>query len=268
MSLKKINNINIKKIELDQDNVNYTYKDIFDSNKYFNCALIGKSQAGKSNLLYNIVWGEYDKKNKKKSSLIQGIKKYPEFNTRVIIYSTNVEEDALYRKFTERLDKYEVNYKVIDNYNTIKNDLENMIKDMKTQKQLFMQFLEDKPKYKKINAYPLYLVIFDDFICTHPYMYDYMKLSRHEYCVNLICIQNFKKIYHSARDQLQYLIILDMSLKYLQEIYEEYFSNKTTFDEFYKIYCDVKKNNKYNFLFINTTNNKLRINFNYEIDFN
>lgn len=267
MSLKKINNINIKKIELDQDNINYTYKNIFDSHKWFNCALVGKSQSGKSNLLYNIIFGEYDKTNKKKSSLIQGIKKYPEFNTRVIIYSTNVEEDALYRKLTDKLDKYEVNYKVIDNYNNLKDDLEKMIKNMKTQKQLFMQFLEDHPKYKKVNAYPLYLVIFDDFICTNPYLYDYFKLSRHEYTVNLVCLQSFKKLYYSARDQLQYIIILDMSLKYLKEIHEEYFSNKMTFDDFLKLYNDVKKNNKYNFLFVNTTNNALRVNFNYEINF-
>lgn len=263
MIIKKINNSSIRKIEVKSNNAKWSYQHIFDK-PYFNLCCLGATQTGKTNIIYNLLFGTGE--NDKKDGLIQGIGNFKQFDTYVYIFCSTFNQDLLYKKIEEKLIKYDIGYSIIESYDNIKQDLKNMLVEMEEKKSYYDSFLNEYKQYKK-QLYPLFICIFDDFSMNDKFFYNYMRQSRHSGAVNIIGLQSYKQLVASARQQLNYLFILESSTTYLKDICDNNLSNVMSKEEFIKLYGDIKNDNPYNFLFINMHNHKIRINLNYEIQF-
>lgn len=263
MIIKKINNSTIRKIKVRSNKSNWSYKNIFDK-PYFNACMIGQTMTGKTNIIYNLLFGTSSEN--KKDGLIQGIKHHPEFNTYVYIYCSTFNQDLLYKKIEEKLLKYKIEHSIIEDYDNIKEQLKNMLIEMEEKKNAYDMFLENHKKYKQ-QLYPLFICIFDDFSMTDKFFYTYMRQSRHLGIINLLALHVYKQLIYPARQQLNYLFILESVKDYLKNIYDNNLSNVTSEEEFIELYNNIKKDNVYNFLFINMQNHKIRINLNYEVNF-
>ena len=225
--------------------------------------MIGQTQSGKTNIIYNLLFSSNEDN---KNGLIQVNKKHHEFNTYVYIYCSTFNQDLLYKKIEEKLIKYNIEHTIIEDYDNIKNNLKNMLIEMKDKKNNYDMFLDNHKKYKK-ELYPLFIVIFDDFNMTDKYFYNYMRSSRHLGVINIIGLQSYKQLIYPARQQLNYLFILESNKNYLKDIYNNNLSNVTTEDKFIELYNKIKKDNIYNFIYINMSNHEIRINLNYKVNF-
>lgn len=248
MSFIKINNAQIKKISLDNNDDNYTYKNIFDK-PFFNLLCLAETQGGKSCIIYNIIFDYLIHINKKK-----------EFNTKLNLFVTTIAEDKLWLKIINKLEKNKVEFNIYEDYYKFNEDINNLQLLLQNTKN---QYDELKEKYKKIK-YPLYINIFDDFNVKSDdgRLYNFMKLSRHYNVINIFSLQSYKNMTLNCRDQISYLFLLNSNKNYLKEIYNEYVSSIfDTFDDFLEFFKSIKNQNKYNFLYLNRKNpNDIRLN--------
>lgn len=254
MNTTKINNIVIKKINLDNNNMFYTYNDIFNL-PYFNLIVNAQTQSGKTNIIYNLLI----------YNLIHKIPRHPELNTIVYFFVSTINQDKLYIKLIKKLDKMNIEYKIYDDNYNLEEDIYIMNKEQIDKKELFNN---QKKKYKQL-IYPLSICVFDDFNIksNRTIVYDYLKKSRHNNTINIISIQNYKKIDMASRENMNYMLLLNSNKTYLKEIYEDYMPTDT-YNEFINIYEYIKEQSKYNFLFLNRSLGKedFRINFNEKIN--
>lgn len=248
MSFIKINNAEIKKISLDNDEDNYTYKNIFDK-PFFNLLLLAETQGGKSQIIYNLIFNHLIHVNKKK-----------EFNTKLNLFVTTVAEDKLWLKIIQKLEKNKVEFTIYEDYYKFNEDINNLQLLLQNTKN---QYDELKEKYRKIK-YALYINIFDDYNVKSDdgRLYHFMKKSRHYNVINIFSLQSYKNMSMNCRDNVLYLFLLNSNINYLKEIWMEYVSSIfNTFDDFLDFFKSIKNQNKYNFLFLNRKNpNDIRLN--------
>lgn len=131
-------------------------------------------------------------------------------------------------------------------------------------KELVEENYEKLKKYK--YNYPLYIFIFDDFskYMKLKIMSQLCKQSRHTRIMLIYSSQYLHDLPLDCRQNLDFLILFgDIGEEKLKKIYLE-FIWRITLDQFYEIYYNVTWQ-KYNFLYIQITENIFRKNFNEEI---
>lgn len=250
--MNKINNINIQVLKNKENEKPNLISEMFN-NSYPNIYIQSKKNSGKTNLIYNII------------SFCAVPKK-----TKIYWFSKTAENDKTSLLIFEKLDKYNINYEIVDELEYIddngkkqKNIINKIINDVKSE----LDFEKDKIKRSKY-LYPKYIFIFDDFseALRNKAIEPLLKKNRHYKIMTIISSQWFNDISPGARANINYLILFsDVSIKKLKDIYDTYINNMT-FEQFVDIYNKITSE-KYSFIYINTDDSKdLRKNFNLLVD--
>ena len=256
ISIKKINNIKVEKLKTKFDDKPYKHYKLF--NKPFPLIFINSRRGwGKTSLIYNILWHCALKKKNLWTEIhyftstgindnvfLEMEKKFIKYGFKFFIHENidfDNEEEKEYNNILEKLYDYSKNL-VEDNYEKLKH--------YKTQWPLFIFVFDDFWKYMKINIMSI--------LC---------KQSRHTRTMLIYSSQYLHDLPLDCRMNLDYMILFgDVGSEKLEKIYKEIIW-KIDLDTFLKIYYDCTST-KYNFLYIDITNNIFRHNFNEEIIIN
>jgi hypothetical protein len=232
---------------------------------YCNCFLLAKKKLGKSTVLSKIIREKIDPRTKvyafvstlNKDKTWQSIKDYCigkniEFNGYTSIIGDNGENilqdliDGLKREEIVEPDKISKKCRII------------MCDDDES---------DEKPRKKKYKyRVPEYLFVLDDLSTelSNNAVTALLKCNRHYKSTILVANQYWNDLSASGRKNLDYMIIFGAQPKdKLQTIHKE-LDLAIEFDEFYKIYKFATKD-KYNFLYIDLTQQSYRKNFNEKI---
>ena len=241
---------------------------------YANIFLCAKKKSGKTTLIYNIIKNTIDK------------------NTTVIFFVSTFHNDETYRYIEKYLQKNNINYIIYtsiyyDASNTKINLLDSITKriELKAASESNKQtkIVDDDLKYIKLSKIsnvesrkkrsskyivPEYLFVFDDISGELKYNLSYntlIKHNRHYKCKTITSSQGYKDIPVTVRQNIDYLILYrNLSNDTLESIYDELQFDDLTFDQFKEIYLDVVAE-PYYFLYIDTNNMELRVNFDKKI---
>lgn len=270
MKIEEINNILVKKIPIEKpDDRSILGSDLFPE-IYSNIYLSAKKKSGKSTVIYNIIQKCVDKYSS------------------VFVFCSTFQKDLNWIAIKDYLDK-----KGIPNefYGSIKSDegvdqLKTLIDIMQTEEEnenksdeedepedqilLFneheIRVRVKKKKPKKISQ--KYLIIFDDISTElkNPNISHLLKTNRHYKSKVIISSQWLLDLQPQARRQVDvYLIFSGINDEKLESLYINADLN-IDFEKFKDIYREATKE-KYNFLYVDSSNCKYRINFNREIIF-
>lgn len=241
-------------------------------NPYFNLFICAKKQSGKTNLLFNILKETSDK------------------NTHLIIFSSTVHKDPLWHeivKYFENKGQPIVTHttikdgafeEVMDILNTPVEDSDDEDTGTGTgpedeeeppKKLIILNETDKKPKRKskKKKPIPNYTIVMDDLSAETrdkriPVL---LKKNRHYKCRICILSQYIQDLDPQSLKQLDYWILLPgHSEDKMRLVYKHADISNPQFEEFYDIYKEVTAE-PYNFLYISSSNDELRHNFNKKI---
>ncbi len=280
MDIEKINNF---KFKLPQSGtkrkkpiLGYDLFNMYTPN-FPNVFLVGKKASGKSTVIYNILDNCINE------------------DTYTFIFSNTFYNDQIWKDIANLLNKKQIQYEAhlsmfeeknnilaeilnnIESYakelQMIKNNGVNKLRGIKTPTIITEENTIQKKKSSKYAA-PMYCFVFDDFSSElrNPILAKLLKQNRHYHAFIIISSQYFKDIKPEIRMQINYyLLFKNIDEKRLIQIYEDS-SLTIRLDKFLSYYKKVtedlnqkdKHNNKH-FLYVNTDNPELRIDFNYNI---
>lgn len=245
MIVKKLNNFEVKPIKEIKEKKIIKHDFLFND-KYPNIFISASKGSGKSTLILRIIENMTvkDKKNN--------------LSTDIYLFSTTYNNDPVYKKLIDNCQKYEINITIYnnDNYDEIFDNLMPILDERSSK-------FDDLKNNKFV--YPLSIIIWDDINIRNNYIYEILRTNRHNKIVNILSSQNYLDIIPKCRSNLNFLLLFNMTLKQAEKIHEEQLINYITFDDFFNLFKEIKKENKYNFLYINTKTGELRLNFNYKI---
>jgi hypothetical protein len=234
---------------------------------YCNCFLLAKKKSGKSTVLNKMIRETTDPRTK----IYAFVSTLNKDKTWVSIKNYCISKNIEFNGYTSIIG---------DNGENILQDLINELKreeivepEKKTKKfNIIMcdddEDSEDEKKKKKKYRYrvPEYLFILDDLSTelSNSAVTSLLKCNRHYKSKIFLSNQYWNDLSTGARKNLDYMIIFGAQPKdKLQTIHKE-LDLSTTFDDFYKIYKFATKD-KFNFLYIDLTQQIYRKNFNEKI---
>lgn len=265
MQIKKINDVLVKTVPIKKISKNdIVGSDMFDL--YPNIFICAKKKSGKTTLIYNILKACADKK------------------TTVFVFSSTYSKDDTWLAIKTYLDKRNINNGF---YSSIFDDkiniLGEIVKEILTKEdtddeeddvlpdERILNFDDNeirvsirKKKAKKISQ--KYIFIFDDLSSDlrNTEISRLMKRNRHLKSKLIISSQYLYDIEPSSRRQLDvYILFSGQSEDKLLEIFKNADLN-ITFEQFLSIYKEATKK-RFDFLYIDSSNCKYRINFDKEI---
>ena len=260
-STRAINNFEVEPVKIDETpKENILGYDMFPI-LYNNIFCIAKKKSGKSNVIYNILDKGADKR------------------TNILFFVPTFHRDAVYLKMAEMLDKKGIHYQVFsDIIEDGVNVLDDIIKkleepeevvcnDMKPVKTMFGIHKPTRiKKPKKLS--PKHIIVLDD--CGNSLknssVTKLLKINRHLHARVIVSSQHQGDVWQQAFRQFDNLIIfrgLSQNLEKLEQIYRNA-DLSVSFEEFVSLYRFATIN-PFSFLYIDTRNNKYRVNFNKEI---
>ncbi len=240
MNKTKINNIEIKKVDLGKDK-KILHKDIFNY-PYVNVFLCGPTGSGKTTFLYNI---------------LTHVTFYED--TIIIIVSTTHNDDKTMMKIKEDFSKTN-DVRVYDTLT--KNIYDEIISLMK-------ENLENTENEKYIYAKSI--LIIDDVkeFLRDPKMYELASKIRHYKAHLFILSQYYKDIAPALRSQLRFLILFKgWGQDQLKDIYKTYITN-ISFQKFLELYTDATEDTNishHNCLYVSLIGKEYRENLNIKYD--
>ena len=262
---KKINNVVIDPIQVNQVNP----KDILGYDVipmlYSNIFICGRKGSGKTNVLFTIMQHCIGK------------------NTNVVVFCNTCNSDKNWisiRKWLENKKQPHVFYTDIydDGVSRLgmlidmikENDASELEKkENKTEIEIFGRCDLEKPLHKKeYNNYPKYFIVLDDISGELRSKKDVQMLIKHMIyykCKIAVCSQFPNDIDPATRTQIDFwMLFKGFGKEKLEEVYPQFDFRDLEFEGFYEIYKEVTKI-PHNFLYIDRDNNELRNNFDSKI---
>ena len=268
MNVKKINNVEIKPIQVEKvEKKDILGSELFDE-IYANIFICAKKKSGKSTVIYNI------------------IKKCCDKRTKVIVFCSTYLKDANWKEIQTYLEKKEIeNEFYLSIYDEKKNVLQELVDTMQTEEEeeeiikaqeeeeqedrvILINDSEIRVSVKKRKPKKLsqrYMIIFDDLSqdLKDPSVSHLLKKNRHMKSKIIISSQYLNDIPPMSRRQIDvYLIFSGLNLEKLQEIYKNA-DLDLSFERFIDLYHDATSE-KYQFFYVDASNCNYRRCFNYQ----
>lgn len=269
MSLKKINDIKIKKIPKIQtssdEKLPFKGKHMF-YHPYSNVFLCSRKMSGKTTVVYNIIRECIDK------------------NTKVIFFVSTFRADTSYASIEKYLKKHEIKYEAFDSIRDITYGislLTAIIEEMKHEVEKENKVDDDdmdhfsEARYdisneingtihiKHKHMTPKFLIIFDDIsdeIKKDPTFIALLKKNRHLKSMIITSSQWFSDVLRGGRNNITVFILFQgIPDEILKEIYHS-IALPLTFDKFKSLYYESTEE-QYNFFYIDTNKGEYRKNF-------
>ena len=264
----KINNVKIKPIDFEY---NTTGKEVrgkeYFSEPYGNCFIVAKKKSGKSTVIANL------------------LKKLAGRDTKIIIFCATVNKDDTYKHIQEHFEK---KGNTVITYTSIKeggndnlNDILEMLRggddetdeEEEAEKLDFIITNETKEKKKRKKREekllsPEIIFVFDDLSkeLRYPSVATLLKSNRHYKSKVIMSSQYLYDLKPESIRQLDYMLVFSgQTMDKLEKIHEGA-DLSLPFDTFVQYY-NYATNKRFNFLYIDTTNEHYRKNFNEEILF-
>lgn len=263
IQLEKINDMVVKPIKLTViDKSDIQGSELF-GDLLCNIFVLAKKKSGKTNTIFNI------------------LKKCSNRNTKVIIFASTVKKDANWIATVEWLKKHKIEVVTkrsifedgINHIELLTDELgdvpeeESKPKNQKQHQVLRHDNFEEKEakEYKPKLKAPEYILVFDDLsIELHDkYITKLVKEHRHYGMKVIISSQHYNDLAPDARMQMDYMLMFPNipDLK-IEQTFED-LDLSVPYEVFYACYKDATKD-KYNFLYVDVRNDRLRKNFNLE----
>lgn len=277
IKLKQINDIRVKPIKKQKDNLPIKGYDMF-TEPYCNIFLCAKKKSGKSTVVFNILKNCVGKE------------------TMVHIFASTAYSDITYKRIMEMLDKKHIQYEV---FNSLKEDGENIVRaiisdlnelaeqkiedeeEQQEEEEIIdkhvkqprcidddyfevstMKIPKEKKEPKKKYLEPEHIFIFDDLGNTlrDTSIDSLLKVNRHYKSKVIISSQYLNDLSPQSRLQLDYMLIFKgMPIDKLLQIHKD-IDLALDIETFIKYY-NIATEDKFNFLYIDIRNEQYRLNF-------
>ena len=274
MNTEIINNVKIKPVIVKEEDEIVAGSDLFPT-AYSNIFFVASKNSGKTNLLYNC------------------LKKCVNKHTTVFLFAPTIKKDSTYKAIISML---EMKKCAINTYTDLYDDNgvdilkeiihslnepeEIVVKPVVIEPKVKMNFgilekKDEKPKTpkekkKKGKIYAENIVCLDDFGSSlrSGTINQILKINRHTLKGKVFLLSHYiTDIQPQAQRQLDYIILFPgQNEENLFKVYNG-LGLTISFDDFMQAYRYATEK-KYNFLYVDVKNNKLRKNFNEEINFN
>lgn len=266
MKIKKVNNIVIKPIKEENQNVLPVKGQELIDNCYANIFCLAKKKSGKTTVIYRLMQKTIGK------------------DTKVFIFCSTVHKDPAYKKMMDDFDDRGIYFEAYTSiYEEGENILENIINEMKVsekqeeQNPIKVQPLKSlmfgtgeetvEPKKKKPKYLtPEYVFIFDDLGQTlrDKTVEQLLKTNRHYKSRVIISSQYLNDLLPASILQLDYLLMFKgLPIEKLEEVYKK-IDMSTPFESFVQMY-EIATAEPFHFFYIDIRNEKFRRDFNLEL---
>ena len=259
----KINNTRIKPIQIKQADVKDVRGNEFFPEIYSNTFIVAKKKSGKSTVIANL------------------LKKLSGRDTKIIIFSATVNKDETYKHIQEYFEK---KGNTVITYTSIRDGKQDNLdeileilrvpEEQEEEEEEKMEFIitgnpkeekKRKPRKEKLLA-PEIIFIFDDLSkeLRYPSVATLLKSNRHYKCKVIMSSQYLLDLKPESIRQLDYLLVFSgQTMDKLEKIHAE--SDLSLPFEDFVHYYHYATEKRYNFLYVDTTNEKYRRNFNEEL---
>lgn len=248
ITINKVNNKLVKPIDVPKIPKNKIKGNELFEELYANIYLLGKKKSGKSSTIFYI------------------LKKCCGENTIVVIFASTVNKDRNWIHIVKWLKENEINHEIFTSiYEEKENHIKNLLEDLThpDEENKYLQFNDKEENNDKIA--PEYIIVFDDLSneIKDKYIPVLLKKNRHYKMKTIISSQYYNDIPVDGRQNLDYFLLFPgiPQLK-LEAVYKDS-DIGIPFPIFIKCYEDATKE-KYNFLFLDVREDKMRKNFSHE----
>lgn len=268
--LEKINNISVKPIPSHMIGAGDTRKikgaDLFEE-PYCNVFILAKKKSGKTTTIYEIV------------------KRCTTKDSNVIVFCGTINKDKSYKAIKKYCKSAGIPYLGYTSFledNVLENILNGLSaeppdeSDDEEQHEKPIKFdmygagaEEDEKKKKSKYLAPEYVFIFDDLsnAMRHKVIAKLLKTNRHYKSKVIISSQYLNDLDPQSLKQLDYYLVFPANAQEKVELVWKYADLSMGFETFYDVYNDATSE-KYNFLYVDVNNDKLRKNFDKEYKLN
>lgn len=251
MKIQKVNNLEIKPVKTEINNKKIKHQSIFND-AYPNIFISASKGSGKSTLIVRLVENIAIKRRRNKDY---------DLSTTIYLFSSTYSNDPVYKHLVNVCLKIGIKITIYedDNYNDIFTEIYPVLDERVK--------IYDECKNNKF-LYPLSIIIYDDIDTHNNYLYQILRTNRHYKILNIISSQNYYDIIPRCRKNLNFLLLFNMVDNEAEKIYEEQLKNYMSYDVFINVFKSIKRESKYNFIYIDTKSGEMRKNLNYVIKTN